>query len=39
MLSGSGVQPSLFEDWEKIDQEEIRRGICLGKPREKLLSF
>ena len=27
-----------FTDWKKIDQEEIRRGQAIGKPREKITS-
>jgi len=33
----AGVKPVTFSDWEKIDQEERRRGGAEGKPREKLL--
>jgi len=25
-----------FEDWKKIDEEELRRGQAIGKPREKM---
>ena len=34
-----GVQPVLFSDWEKIDQEELKRGESAGKPREKIVSL
>jgi len=30
------VQVISFEDWEQIDQEEIKRGRAVGKPREKI---
>ena len=33
----AGVKPVSFSDWEKINQEETRRGATQGKPREKLL--
>lgn len=35
-FSSLGVQIVSFDDWEKIDCEEIRRGKVLGKPREKI---
>ena len=38
-LSFLGIQPVSFADWEKIDQEEQRRGIEKGKPREKIVSI
>ncbi|XP_045842483.1 NADPH:adrenodoxin oxidoreductase, mitochondrial isoform X1 [Meles meles] len=37
LLSGRGVQPVSFSDWEKLDAEEVSRGKGAGKPREKLL--
>ena len=30
-----GLQIVSFDDWERIDQEEIKRGKVCGKPREK----
>ncbi|XP_006886290.1 PREDICTED: NADPH:adrenodoxin oxidoreductase, mitochondrial [Elephantulus edwardii] len=37
LLSSRGVQPVSFSDWEKLDAEEVSRGQCIGKPREKLV--
>ncbi|XP_056432738.1 NADPH:adrenodoxin oxidoreductase, mitochondrial-like [Gadus chalcogrammus] len=37
LLDKRGVKPVSFSDWEKINQEERRRGAAQGKPREKLL--
>lgn len=37
LLSGRGVRPVSFSDWEKLDAEEVSRGKGAGKPREKLL--
>lgn len=34
----SFVEPVLFQDWERIDEEEQRRGKLSNKPREKLIS-
>lgn len=28
-----------FQEWEKIDREEIERGEKKGKPREKLIDI
>ena len=38
LLKGRGVQMVTFEDWKKVDAEELRRGTELGKPREKMTS-
>lgn len=38
-LLTKGVQVVSFEDWEKIDQEEIKRGKAVGKPREKIIDI
>jgi ferredoxin--NADP+ reductase len=35
LLSGRGVRTLSFEDWLKIDAQEVARGQPLGKPREK----
>lgn len=35
----TGVQVISFEDWEKIDQEERKRGKAVGKPREKIVDI
>jgi ferredoxin--NADP+ reductase len=35
LLERRGVKPIGFEDWLKIDAEEVRRGESHGKPREK----
>ena len=32
------VEPVLFQDWKRIDEEEQRRGKLSNKPREKLIS-
>ena len=31
------MQVVSFEDWLRIDAEEVARGAALGKPREKLV--
>ncbi|KAM7371199.1 hypothetical protein PAMP_010690 [Pampus punctatissimus] len=38
LLEKRGVKPVTFSGWEKIDNEEMRRGEANGKPREKLLT-
>jgi ferredoxin--NADP+ reductase len=38
VLSQKGVRAVSFEDWAKIDAEEIRCGQIAGKPREKFVS-
>ncbi|MDE2223605.1 MAG: FAD-dependent oxidoreductase [Candidatus Omnitrophica bacterium] len=35
LLRERNVQVVTFDDWKKIDAEEILRGSALGKPREK----
>lgn len=35
-LDSKGIQVVSFEGWERIDNEEIKRGKALGKPREKI---
>jgi ferredoxin--NADP+ reductase len=35
LLAAAGIKVVTFDDWEKIDQLEISRGIGAGKPREK----
>ncbi|XP_044527582.1 NADPH:adrenodoxin oxidoreductase, mitochondrial [Gracilinanus agilis] len=37
LLKNRGVQPVSFEDWEKLDAEEVAQGQAAGKPREKLV--
>uniref|UniRef100_A0A4X2KW36 NADPH:adrenodoxin oxidoreductase, mitochondrial n=1 Tax=Vombatus ursinus TaxID=29139 RepID=A0A4X2KW36_VOMUR len=37
LLKNRGVQPVSFEDWEKLDEEEVAQGQVAGKPREKLV--
>merc|ERR1719342_103082 len=32
------VKSTSWEDWEKIDKEEVRRGELVGKSREKIVS-
>ena len=39
ILDKKGVQVVHFEDWEKIDKEEIERGKIVGKPREKIVDI
>lgn len=38
LLASRGQEVVTFEDWERIDAEEVRRGEAAGKPREKLTS-
>ncbi|MGE4169834.1 MAG: NADP oxidoreductase [Candidatus Margulisiibacteriota bacterium] len=38
LLSGRNVRTVSWEDWKKIDAEEVARGQALGKPREKFVS-
>ncbi|XP_071442271.1 NADPH:adrenodoxin oxidoreductase, mitochondrial [Hetaerina americana] len=38
ILGDKGIQTVSFSDWEKIDEEEKRRGKEIGKPREKIVS-
>lgn len=33
-----GVKPLTYIDWQKIDEEETKRGAMLKKPREKIVS-
>ncbi|KAJ1522206.1 hypothetical protein ONE63_002514 [Megalurothrips usitatus] len=35
-LDSKGIQVVSFAGWERIDEEEMRRGKMLGKPREKI---
>ncbi len=35
LLSSRHVAVVSFDDWKKLDAEELRRGVELGKPREK----
>lgn len=37
-LESKGVDAVTYVDWERIDQEETRRGIEKKKPREKIVS-
>ncbi|XP_035696059.1 NADPH:adrenodoxin oxidoreductase, mitochondrial-like [Branchiostoma floridae] len=37
LLQKKGIQAVTFEDWNKIDSEEMMRGEKVGKPREKIL--
>ncbi len=37
-LHQKGVRVVTFNDWRKIDAEEIKRGASCGKPREKYVS-
>ncbi|XP_043820524.1 NADPH:adrenodoxin oxidoreductase, mitochondrial isoform X2 [Dromiciops gliroides] len=37
LLKNRGVQPVSFEDWEKLDAQEVAQGQAAGKPREKLV--
>lgn len=39
ILDKKGVQVVHYEDWEKIDKEEIERGKAVGKPREKIVDI
>ena len=35
----SDVRAVTFEEWKKIDAEEIKRGEKNGKPREKIINI
>ncbi|XP_068231767.1 NADPH:adrenodoxin oxidoreductase, mitochondrial [Palaemon carinicauda] len=35
-LSNKGLQPVTFDDWNRLDDYEIKTGTRLGKPREKV---
>lgn len=37
-LESKLVKSTSWEDWEKIDKEEVRRGELVGKSREKIVS-
>jgi len=37
-LTEKEVRYVTYEDWEKVDQEEVRLGQAVGKPREKFSS-
>ncbi|KAI8512207.1 hypothetical protein Bbelb_088460 [Branchiostoma belcheri] len=37
LLHKRGIQAVTFEDWNKIDNEEMMRGEKVGKPREKIV--
>ncbi|KAK6617785.1 hypothetical protein RUM43_014013 [Polyplax serrata] len=38
LAKNKGIQIVSFNDWEKIDREEMKRGKSKGKPREKIVS-
>lgn len=38
LLRMKKIKAVRFSDWQKIDAEEIRRGVAIGKPREKIVS-
>jgi len=35
LLSAAGIRIVTYQDWQKIDQLEISRGLSVDKPREK----
>ena len=37
-LASKGVRPLTYIDWQKIDEEETKRGAEMKKPREKIVS-
>ena len=39
VLKERGQRVVSFDDWQRIDAEEIRRGELVGKPREKFTSL
>lgn len=39
ILDDKGIQTVSFSDWEKIDAEEKKRGMQVGKPREKIIDI
>ena len=36
LLRSKGVEPVTFDQWERLDQEEQKRGEKAQKPREKI---
>eukprot|EP00897_Mesotaenium_endlicherianum_P002229 jgi/Mesen1/2033/ME000148S01135 len=38
LLDDKNVPAVSFQDWLKVDAEEVRRGVLNGKPREKITS-
>jgi ferredoxin--NADP+ reductase len=38
LLAGRGVRVVTFEDWQRLDANEVERGRGKGKPREKFTS-
>ena len=39
LLSSRGIRYVTFEDWKRIDGEEVVRGKAKGKVREKFLQL
>lgn len=39
LLAARGVQPVSFEDWQRIDAEEVARGQAHGRAREKVATW
>ena len=39
ILKSRSCRWTTFEQWQKIDREEVRRGLNAGKSRQKFLSF
>ncbi|WP_206079844.1 FAD-dependent oxidoreductase [Propioniciclava coleopterorum] len=39
VLAARGVVPSTFEDWQRIDAEELARGVPYGRPRIKVATW
>ena len=37
LLEAQGVQPVTFQEWERIDAEELARGMAQGRPRDKFV--
>ena len=37
-LKSKNIEPLTYVDWERIDEEETKRGAELKKPREKIVS-
>lgn len=39
LIASKGKRIISFDDWKKIDAEEIKRGEIVGKPREKFVTI
>lgn len=39
LLAARGIRPSTFADWQRIDAEEVARGVPYGRPRIKVATW